>query len=464
MTQQRVLLIGDADRQIYSAVSQALPTAQVRSVATIFDGLAELTHEQYTTVLAAAEPIERRPEAAVKSLRELTGEGRLLLFGHPTLEPLSQKMLDFGCDDYLVTPVTPGELLETLSATSLRLRRSTNDLPKPRAESPLSELPLLDIVLDALLQFPQESVDAVLKQIKGTVGPAYTLTTTLRDAAAPAEVPGSILLSRDCQSINPPRKLHLLAPEKFDRAAAEHFLAELDRHLARIGQLQERHNALMRLGITDSLTGLSNGRYFRHFLEQIIEKARVLRFPVTLFLFDIDNFKRYNDQYGHGVGDEILKQTAALMRRCVRDHDHVARISGDEFAVVFWEKEGPRQPREPRTVTTGRTPQEPQEILDRFRRLLATQDFPGLGPGGKGCLTISGGLAVFPWNAQDANGLIDAADKQLMFGAKRAGRNSIRLVGGEELPHGCEMPEQEKWESEPEAGKVSDDPDLNITH
>jgi len=52
---------------------------------------------------------------------------------------------------------------------------------------------------------------------------------------------------------------------------------------------------------------------------------------VTLLLFDIDNFKNYNDQYGHGVGDEILRQTAALMRKSCREHDLVARISGDEF-------------------------------------------------------------------------------------------------------------------------------------
>jgi GGDEF domain-containing protein len=220
-------------------------------------------------------------------------------------------------------------------------------------------------------------------------------------------------------------------------------LSELARQLGKIAVLQERHAGLQRLAITDDLTGLSNGRYFRHFLTKIIEKARVLRFPVTLFLFDIDNFKKYNDQYGHGVGDEILKQTAALMQRCVRDHDLVARISGDEFAMVFWEKEGPRQPRDPKNTPAGRTPQEPQGILDRFRRLLSTEEFTGLGAGGKGSLTISGGLAVFPWNAQDAQGLIDAADKELMFGAKRSGRNSIHLVGGDCLPLGCEPSDED---------------------
>jgi len=81
-----VLLIGDTDRQMYSTVSQALPTAQIKSVPSLFDGIAELSHEHFTTVLAAVEPMERRPEAAMRTLRELSGEGRLLLFGHPTLE------------------------------------------------------------------------------------------------------------------------------------------------------------------------------------------------------------------------------------------------------------------------------------------------------------------------------------------------------------------------------------------
>ena len=102
-----------------------------------------------------------------------------------------------------------------------------------------------------------------------------------------------------------------------------------------------------------------------------------MRFPVTLLLFDIDNFKKYNDRYGHGVGDEILRQTASLMRRCVRDHDLVARISGDEFAVVFWEKDGPRQPRDPAAGLPGRPPQTPVQLLERFRRLLARETFNG---------------------------------------------------------------------------------------
>jgi GGDEF domain-containing protein len=228
--------------------------------------------------------------------------------------------------------------------------------------------------------------------------------------------------------------------ENGDESAGRHFLAQLAHLMGKIVTLEDRHTRLQKLAITDELTGLYNGRYFRHFLTRIIEKARSLRFPVTLLLFDIDNFKKYNDQYGHGVGDEILRQTAALMRRCCRDHDLVARISGDEFAVVFWEKEGPRQPREsqPREgkpiAAPGRPPQSVMFILDRFRRLLSLPDFSNLGKTGKGTLTISGGLAVFPYDASDVDALIEAADRALMFGAKQGGKNSISLVGQDDTP------------------------------
>jgi two-component system, cell cycle response regulator len=131
-----------------------------------------------------------------------------------------------------------------------------------------------------------------------------------------------------------------------------------------------------------------------------------------------------------------LKQTATLIRRCCREHDLVARLGGDEFAVVFWEKEGPRQPRDPQQAPAAphRPPQAPTLVLERFRRLLETSEFSGLGPTGKGTLTISGGVAVFPYHANTMEELIDLADRRLMFGAKQAGKNSIFLVGGGDTP------------------------------
>src|SRR5438270_6709178 len=118
---ERVLLIGDDDRQVQPALLQAVPSAQVTAVPTLFDGIAELAAGTYTTILAAAEPIERRPEAAVKTLREMASDARVLLFGHPTLELLSRKMLQFGVDDYVITPATAGEFEQIFGTPPLRL-------------------------------------------------------------------------------------------------------------------------------------------------------------------------------------------------------------------------------------------------------------------------------------------------------------------------------------------------------
>ena len=87
---ERVLLIGDSQKNLQGALTQAMPAAQVTAVPDYFEAIAELAANQYTAVLASAEPIERRPEAAVRTLRQMAADARLVLFGHPTLEPLSR--------------------------------------------------------------------------------------------------------------------------------------------------------------------------------------------------------------------------------------------------------------------------------------------------------------------------------------------------------------------------------------
>ena len=447
MAPEKILLIGDTQRDLQAAVMMARPNAQVVSVLSFFDGIAELSNRNYSAVLAAAEPIERRPESAVKTLRELAGNGRVLLFGHPTLEPLSRKMLQFGIDDYLITPASPTELGQMLTSTAPRLAspqakpdveiqsggiQSAKAYNGPSLLSLLHGIPLADVLLDALVQTPHDAPNTALQQINSQIGPTMQLTYSTATAAIPPAIDGGLLLTSVVRSGNEELgAIHFNLPRDEDEPAARHFLSHLANLIGKTAALQQRHNGLQKLAITDELTGLYNGRYFRHYLNRIIDKARGLRFPVTLLLFDIDNFKRYNDQFGHGVGDDILRQTAALMKRCVRDHDLVARISGDEFAVVFWEKEGPRQPRDPHAGLPGRPPQTPVQILERFRRLLGSQTFTGLGPAGQGTLTISGGLAVYPYDANNVTDLIDAADKALMFKAKKSGKNSIFLVGSQ---------------------------------
>lgn len=439
--QDRVLLVADRDHSLTSALSQAVPAMPVVHAASVFDAIAELHGSRYAAVLAPVEPIERRPEPAVRVLRELCGGAQLILFGHPTLEPLARKMMDFGADDYFVMPASPTELRQMFQQPRLRVVEPASDEPGgvigaaslTERLSALSGLPLGELVLDALLQHPQAALATAVEQINARIGPTLRLVHDLSGQSPPTVAEGMVALSHPVRTdIAPAGTLHLLLPRDEDEATARHALAQLAMLLGRCAALDERHRRLQKLAITDDLTGSYNARWFRHFLDRILDRARQRRFPVTLLLLDIDNFKQYNDQYGHAVGDEILRQTARLMKRCSRDHDLVARIAGDEFAVVFWDNEPPRVPRDPTATTVARVPQTPLQIAERFRRMIQSNEFTALGAQGQGRLTISGGMAVYPYDAQTPQDLIEAADRALMFGAKKGGKNSIFLVGDAE--------------------------------
>ena len=95
--------------------------------------------------------------------------------------------------------------------------------------------------------------------------------------------------------------------------------------------------------------------------------------------------------------------------------------------------EGPRTPRDPRPAPGPyRPPQTPEQIFNRFKRMIADEKFPVLGPTGQGTLGISAGMAVYPYEAQDAASLIKEADNRLMHGAKKRGKNSLVIVGTDE--------------------------------
>jgi GGDEF domain-containing protein len=220
-------------------------------------------------------------------------------------------------------------------------------------------------------------------------------------------------------------------------------------------QTKKKVEALEKLATEDDLTGLKNRRYIWEFSRQIIERARKENGRVTLLAFDIDDFKRYNDTYGHRAGDEVLKQASILMRRCCRQHDIVGRIGGDEFAVVFWD-DPQRQPAGTSApvslasasldASRGSRRQEdagerrsamadhPREAIFIAKRLVRELEkaelsgFSGLGPEGKGVLAISGGLASFPRDGSTIQELFQRADEALLD-AKRSGKNRIYLVG-----------------------------------
>lgn len=188
--------------------------------------------------------------------------------------------------------------------------------------------------------------------------------------------------------------------------------------------LEEQRRQLQEAAFTDELTGAWNRRYFMRFLDRSIAQAREQRRDVTLMVYDIDDFKRYNDAFGHAAGDEILLETVRLLRSVIRPTDRVCRIGGDEFAVIFDDPSGPRS-------GEGRHPTSIADIAARFQRQVCSHQFPKLGPEAQGTLTISGGLATFPWDGHDAASLLERAD-QLALTSKRQGKNVMTLGQGAE--------------------------------
>ena len=192
--------------------------------------------------------------------------------------------------------------------------------------------------------------------------------------------------------------------------------------------MQAKIKHLEKLATEDDLTGLKSRRYIYEFTKQIIEYAKSKNSSVTLLVFDIDNFKHYNDIYGHSAGDEILKQAAVLMRRSCRNHDVVGRIGGDEFVVIFWDNRQSQGTEAERRSAKSEHPKEAIFIAKRFRREFNKAELHMLGPEGQGVLTISGGLASFPLDGSTAQELFERADEALLE-AKRSGKNRIYLVG-----------------------------------
>ncbi len=198
--------------------------------------------------------------------------------------------------------------------------------------------------------------------------------------------------------------------------------AVLSRHASWLAgwlRLRDQQAELRTAAFRDPLTGAWNRRYFDRFLASAMQKCRETRRTLTLMVFDIDDFKKYNDRYGHAAGDEILAETVRLMTSVVRPTDRVCRIGGDEFGVIFFEPDGPRE-------QNSRHPDSVCKIAARFQQQIARHRFPKLGSEAPGSLSISGGLATFPWDGATVEQLMCRADERSME-SKKSGKNALTL-------------------------------------
>lgn len=176
-----------------------------------------------------------------------------------------------------------------------------------------------------------------------------------------------------------------------------------------IEMLQEANENLGRMAMTDSLSGLKNQRFFRRKLEEELHRSARTRRPVSLLLVDIDKFKRFNDVYGHQVGDRVIQEMGSTILQSIRKIDHGCRYGGEEFTVILPE-----------------TP--PESALVVARRIQATfAQSPAWAEIGVEPPTLSIGLAAPAPGADEAadpEEVVKRAD-DAMYRVKRRGGNDV---------------------------------------
>jgi len=161
------------------------------------------------------------------------------------------------------------------------------------------------------------------------------------------------------------------------------------------------------LAYLDGLTGIFNRRFFELRIMEEIERARRYGTGMAVIMADIDQFKRLNDEFGHLLGDEVLRQVSSLFHQQLRKIDVVCRYGGEEFAILL-----------PQT-----NEEQAMAVAEKLRRLVENWQFPGV----PRSVTISAGVAAFPVHGRSRDEMIRSADTGL-YAAKQSGRNRVCLT------------------------------------
>ncbi len=193
----------------------------------------------------------------------------------------------------------------------------------------------------------------------------------------------------------------------------EELLLRLRRVLKERRLTQERVqmlDKLKRLSITDGLTKLYNSRYFYNQLKSEIDRTMRYQRPLSLLLLDIDQFKEYNDSFGHLEGDKILVSLGQIIKSCLRKMDSAYRYGGEEFTVILPETEG----------------DEAATVAERIRSAVELEKYYPNKKKAAQAITISVGVTEYH-PKEEVSILVQRADKA-MYLSKQSGRNRVSCL------------------------------------
>lgn len=171
-------------------------------------------------------------------------------------------------------------------------------------------------------------------------------------------------------------------------------------------ELQDANQRLLALSLTDSVTGIHNHRHFQERLRSELQEARRYRYPLSLVMLDLDDFKQLNDTHGHLAGDRVLRTVAEAARKVLRETDVLCRYGGEEFAAIL-----------PHTDKARGT-----EAAERLRAAISTATVATAEATVR--VTASFGVATSPDDGETPQELVNAADAA-MYRAKRAGKDRV---------------------------------------
>lgn len=303
---------------------------------------------------------------------QLTAEQHAQLFDQ-------HKGLEFMDMDFMVTitPITfDSKTIGTLTIVS------DNQVLKEKIAYYLAMQALISVITLVVIFFISVRLQKVF------TSPIFQLIDVIREIAQTRNYSVSVLASRH---------------DEF-KALYTHFNDMLT-------EIQERDQLLSRLATTDPLTGLSNRRHAMDIMQTMVTRARRKQESFGLIMFDVDHFKRINDQFGHPVGDVVLKEVAAILSRMAREYDLVARIGGEEFLILCDQSDI--------NTTLG--------IAERMRLTIEAAEFV-YDEGQTLKVTVSAGVFATVPASDELTSWLNQVDDAL-YCAKENGRNQVSIKG-----------------------------------